>query len=183
MDQQILESWIPPVYVRTPRNAAAYRATSKYCCDRLEHILALYRESTNDQQTLRLIRDDIDNILRRYHGYCIKEKIDAHYIEVGADKHVDFEHLIPAAKVRDGLIAGVFTINEALNCPTVRLSRDKHRHLKETGWASQTPDMWRPFRRYSQVFNAQYQTHDGTAVDPETWTLADHYRYFQHLIL
>lgn len=182
MDRQALETWIPPVYSRTPRNAAAYRATYKYCRDRLQNILSLYRESTNDQQTLRLIRDDIDNLLRRYHGYCIKEKIGAHYVEIGADKNVDFEHLIPAAKIRDGLIAGVFTIDEALNCPTVKLSRTKHHLLKESGWASNTPDMCLPFRRYSQVFDSQYQTHDGTPVDPETWTLEQHYEYFKHLI-
>jgi hypothetical protein len=43
--------------------------------------------------------------------------------------------------------------------------------------------MWLPFRRYSQVFQAQYQTHDGVLVDPESWTLARHYEYFQHLVI
>jgi hypothetical protein len=43
--------------------------------------------------------------------------------------------------------------------------------------------MWLPFRRYSQVFSAKYQTHDGTTVDPETWTLQRHFGYFTHLTI
>lgn len=183
MNQQLIESFVPPVYARTPRNAEAYRATYRYCHDRLASVLGIYQQSTNDQQTLRLIRDDIDNLLRRYHGYCLKENIGAHYHEVGASADTDFEHLIPAARVRDMLISKHMTIDQALNCPTVMLSRSKHHALKEAGWASHTPDMWRPFLRYAQVFSAVYSTHDGRPIDPDTWTLADHYAYFQHLIM
>ena len=55
--------------------------------------------------------------------------------------------------------------------------------LKEAGWAAHTPDMWLPFRRYSNVFVANYTTHDGTVVDPATWTLEQHYNYFKHLVI
>lgn len=182
MKQELIESFVPPVYARTPRNAEAYRATYRYCYSRLENIAEIYRNSTNDQQTLRLIRDDMDNLLRRYHGYCIKENIGAHYIEVGAQGDMDFEHLIPAARVRDMLISGHMNIDQALNCPTVMLSRDKHQALKEAGWASHTPDMWLPFRRYTQVFDAEFRTHDGVKIDPDNWTLAKHFEYFGHLI-
>lgn len=183
MDRQLVENFVPPVYGRTPRNAESYRATYRYCSGRLMEILEIYRNSTNDQQTLRLVRDDMDNLLRRYHGYAIKENIGAHYREVGVDKDVDFEHLIPAARIRDMMIAGVLTINQALNCPTVTLSRTKHHALKEAGWASHTPDVWRPFLRYTQVFSAGFETYDGKSVDTDVWTLEDHYRYFQHLVI
>jgi len=33
------------------------------------------------------------------------------------------------------------------------------------------------------VFDAKFETHDGTAIDPETWTLENHYAYFDHLII
>ena len=181
MDRTLVENFVAPVYGRTPRNSESYRATYRYCSDRLAEILEIYRNSTNDQQTLRLVRDDMDNLLRRYHGYAIKEKIGAHYREREVDADADFEHLIPAARIRDMMIAGVIIIDQALNCPTVTLSRAKHHELKEAGWASHTPDVWRPFRRYSEVFEAQFETYDGRAIDPETWTLADHYQYFQHL--
>lgn len=181
MDQQLIESFTPPVYGRTPRNKESYRATYVYCSQRLSSILELYRATENDQQTLRLIRDDMDTLLRRYHGYAIKERIGAHYRERGADQDQDFEHLIPAARIRDMMIGSVITIDQALNAPTVTLSRSKHHALKEAGWASHTPDMWLPFRRYTQVFSAEFETHDGRAIDPETWTLSDHYDTFGHL--
>jgi len=38
-----------------------------------------------------------------------------------------------------------------------------------------------PFKRYTNVFAGSYQTHDGTPVDPETWTLEKHFEYFKHL--
>ena len=80
-------------------------------------------------------------------------------------------------------LSGSISVEQALNAPTVRLSRSKHMALKDEGWASQTPDMWLPFKRYTNVFTAQYATHDGTVIDPETWTLEDHFRYFQHLVI
>lgn len=181
MNKQLVESFVAPVYGRTPRNSESYRATHRYCSSRLAEILAIYKQSTDDQQTLRLIRDDMDNLLRRYHGYSIKENIGAHYREKNADTEIDFEHLIPAARIRDMMIKEVITVNEALNCPTVNLSRAKHHQLKEAGWASHTPDLWYPFKRYTQVFDAEFETYDGTKIDPETWTLANHYEYFAHL--
>jgi hypothetical protein len=139
----------------------------------------------NDQQLLREMRNDIDKYLRRYHEYCIQQRdgMEAHYHEVNADEECDFEHLIPAAKVRDLLLADVITVTQALNVPTVKLSRAKHDLLGEAGWASATPDMWLPFRRYSQVFLATFETHDGTEIDPETWTLERHFDYFKHLVI
>jgi hypothetical protein len=65
----------------------------------------------------------------------------------------------------------------------VRLSRAKHHSLKEAGWAAKTPNMWLPFTRYTNVFTATFETHDGTAIDPETWTLEDHFNYFKHLVI
>jgi hypothetical protein len=91
--------------------------------------------------------------------------------------------LIPAAKVRDLLLAKVITVTQALNVPTVKLSRAKHVLLNEAGWSSATPDMWLPFRRYSRVFSAGFETHDGTVIDPETWTLERHFDYFKHLVI
>jgi hypothetical protein len=107
----------------------------------------------------------------------------AHYHEIGADEDCDFEHLIPAARIRDLLLFGIITVEQALNAPTVRLSRGKHMALKDAGWASKTPDMWLPFTRYTNVFEAKFQTHDGVAVDPTTWTLQKHFDYFKHLVL
>jgi hypothetical protein len=183
--QESLEQFTAPVYGKTQRSPATYRTVATHCNNHLGRLVDEYRAVKNDQQLLREIRNDIDYYLRRYHEYCIKQRdnMGAHYHEVGADEDTDFEHLIPAARIRDLLLAGVITVEQALNTPTVKLSRAKHAQLKDAGWASHTPDMWLPFRRYTQVFAASFETHDGTTIDPETWTLEKHFDYFKHLVI
>ena len=185
MLKESLEQFIAPVYGKTQRSPETYKTVARHCSHHIARLVEEYRAVENDQQLLREIRNDIDYYLRRYHEYCIKQRdgMSAHYHEVGADEDTDFEHLIPAARVRDLLLADVFTVEQALNAPTVKLSRAKHAELKDAGWASTTPDMWLPFRRYSQVFTAVFETHDGTAIDPETWTLEKHFEYFKHLVI
>jgi len=183
--QESLEQFTAPVYGKTQRSPATYRTVATHCNNHLGRLVDEYLAVKNDQQLLREIRNDIDYYLRRYHEYCIKQRdnMGAHYHEVGADEDTDFEHLIPAARIRDLLLASVITVEQALNTPTVKLSRAKHAQLKDAGWASRTPDMWLPFRRYTQVFAASFETHDGTTIDPEAWTLEKHFDYFKHLVI
>lgn len=185
MLKESLEHFTAPVYGKTQRSTETYRTVASYCTANLVRLVEDYRRVVNDQQLLREIRNDIDYYLRRYHEYCIKQRdgMLAHYHEVDADEDCDFEHLIPASRIRDLLLAAAITVEQALNAPTVKLSRSKHAQLKEAGWASRTPDMWLPFRRYTQVFEASYQTYDGTVIDPNAWTLEQHYSYFQHLVI
>jgi hypothetical protein len=183
--KESLLKFTAPVYGKTKRTAETYKTVANHCTRNLNRLVEEYKTVKNDQQLLRELRNDMDYYLRRYHEYCIQQRdgMKAHYYEVGADEDCDFEHLIPAARIRDLLIAGSITTEQALNVPTVRLSRDKHKALKEAGWSSKTPDMWLPFIRYSNVFTATYQTHDGTDINPLTWTLEDHYNYFKHLVI
>lgn len=183
MLKESLDRFTPPVYGKTKRSAETYRTVAERCLSKIAELIDEYKRTQNNQQLLREIRNDIDKYLRRYHEYCIEQRdgMGAHYHEVDADQDTDFEHLIPAARIRDLLLAGSITVDQALNAPTVRLSRSKHKLLKEAGWASSTPDMWYPFRRYTQVFDADFQTFDGQRIDPETWTLEDHYRRFDYL--
>lgn len=183
--QESIASFIAPVYGKTARTGSTYKTVSSHCTQHLIGLVKEYHQVSNDQQLLREIRNDIDYYLRRYHEYCIKQRdgMLAHYHEVNAEADCDFEHLIPAARIRDLLLAGAISVEQALNAPTVRLSRSKHMALKEAGWASHTPDMWLPFSRYSNVFQAEYTTFDGTTIDPAQWTLEDHYNYFKHLVI
>ena len=183
--KESLDYFTAPVYGKTKRSAETYRTVARHCRTHLERLVSEYQTVKNDQQWLREIRNDIDYYLRRYHEYCIQQRdgMKAHYHEVGADDDCDFEHLIPASRIRDLLLANAVTVEQALNAPTVRLSRVKHMALKDAGWAAKTPDMWLPFRRYTNVFAATYQTHDGTEIDPETWTLERHFDYFKHLVI
>jgi hypothetical protein len=185
MLKESLDQFTAPVYGKTRRTADTYRTVADYCRRNLIRLVIEYHAVENDQQLLREIRNDIDTYLRRYHEYCIQQRdgMKAHYHEVGADEDCDFEHLIPAARIRNLLLVSAISVEQALNAPTVRLSRSKHAALKDAGWASNTPDMWLPFRRYTQVFDTTYETHDGTAIDPDTWTLQQHFDYFKHLVI
>jgi hypothetical protein len=183
--KESLEKFVAPIYGKTQRSPATYRTVAQHCTNHLQRLVDEYKAVKNDQQLLRELRNDIDEKLRRYHEYCIKQRdgMGAHYHEIDADVETDFEHLIPLGRIRDLLLAGVISVEQALNAPTVKLSRVKHAQLKDAGWASHTPDMWLPFRRYSQVFTTQFETHDGTAIDPESWTLEQHFNYFKHLVI
>jgi hypothetical protein len=185
MLKESLTSFTAPIYGKTTRSPATYNTLARRCTEKITQLTKEYRNVKNDQQLLREIRNDIDYYLRRYHEYCIKQRngMAGHDHDIGADSDTDFEHLIPAARIRDLLLAGSISVEQALNAPTVRLSRAKHQQLKEAGWASSTPDMWLPFRRYSQVFAAEFATYDGTRIDTEKWTLEDHFAYFKHLII
>ena len=185
MLKESLDQFTAPVYIRTKRTAETYKTVAVHCRSHLDRLVGEYYMVRNDQQWLREIRNDIDYYLRRYHEYCIEQRdgMKAHYHEIGADDECDFEHLIPASRIRDLLLAGAITTEMALNAPTVQLSRAKHMMLKDAGWASKTPDMWLPFTRYTNVFTAEYQTHDGTIIDPVTWSLEQHFDYFKHLVL
>jgi hypothetical protein len=185
MLKENLDKFVPAVYGRTQRTAETYQTVANRCRRNLDRLAREYNATVNNAQELREIRNEMDDALRRYHEYCIQQRdgMRAHYHEIGADADCDFEHLIPAKILRDLLLSDVITIDQALNAPTVVLSRAKHTALKDAGWASKTPDMWLPFKRYTEVFDATYQTHDGTVIDPETWTLQKHFDYFDHLVL
>jgi hypothetical protein len=185
MLKESLDKFVPAVYSRTQRTAETYQTVANRCRRNLIRLAEEYSQVVGNAQELREIRNEMDAALRRYHEYCIQERdgMLAHYHEIGADADCDFEHLIPAKILRDLLLSKVITIDQSLNAPTVVLSRAKHMALKDAGWASKTPDMWLPFKRYSEVFDATYQTHDGTAIDPLTWTLEKHYNYFEHLVI
>jgi len=162
------------------RGGASYDATYKFCVRGLKLCIWMYRRLQVEDQTARLIRDVMDFLLRRYHGYAIKENIGAHYYEQGLppSAKTEFEHVIPAAVARDLLLFDRLTIDEALNIPTCRLSAKNHKKLNSTKLGSTTPDIYWFWQRYQQL-GVELVTHDGVAVDTATWNLDNHYSYFK----
>lgn len=161
------------------RGGASYDATQQFCQIEIERYVEMYRQLKVEDQTARLIRDMIDVLLRRYHGYAIKENIGGHYREKGLSHgtKTEFEHVIPAAVARDLLLVGRLTVGEALNIPTCRLSASKHKKLNSTRLGSTTPDIYWFWQRY-QSLGVQLETHDGVAVDTTTWNLDSHFKHF-----
>lgn len=180
--QESIANFRNPVYVRVQRSAETYRATAEYVQHRLLELVTQYRNTKNDQQTLRLIRDDIDNALRRYHEYCIKQNIGAHYVDPDLEGNSIFEHMVPNSTVRDMMLHGVITPAQACNMPTCRLSKTKDDLLREKGWTSRTPDIFNFWERYTNCFDTTgFSTHDGTEIDTAVWTLDKHFSYFNAL--
>lgn len=176
-----LSEFTAPRYKRVKRNAESYEATKEYIVGNLQYLVELYKtKARNNEQAARLIRDDVDNALRRYHQYCIKENFGAHYVEKGIAGNGIFEHMIPASRIRDLLLLGRITPDEACNAPTCKLSKPSDDLLREKGWASNTPDLVNFWKRYQMCFETanRFTTHDGTLVDTETWTLENHYAYY-----
>ena len=173
------EGFVPIIHTRVTRNDDAYRETELYERETVERLLPMLAMAEHEQRQ-RLIRDDIDNALRRFHEYCIEQgPSGAHYREVGATS-TDFEHVIPNKIVRGLLIDSRWTVSEAFNAPTCLLSKDKHKELGRLGWGNSTPSIKNFWQRYTQVFpDIQIETCDGHPVDLATWNLETHCTYFK----
>ena len=83
---------------------------------------------------------------------------------MGLEGNGIFEHMIPASTVRDCVIAGKISVEQALNVPTCRLSKE-------------SDNFW---LRYSYCFDSVFKTHDGHPVDT-SMNLDDHYRLFKFI--
>lgn len=178
--QQLVESFSPVTYSRVQRGNKAYEETYTLVVSELERLVKMYKELQQVGQTARLLRDSIDFWIRRYHGYAIEGSIGAHYTEVGVDKaNCVFEHVIPAAKVRDMLLQGILTVKQALNTPTCLISKRNDEILREEGHVSSSPDYWNFFKRYEMFDDAKFVTYNGEEIaDPSSWTLGNHFEKF-----
>ena len=166
-------------YTKVKRSTDTHSESLAIAVSELERLINMYKDN-HAPQTARLLRDSMDHWIRRYHGYVIEGGIGAHYTEVGVGiKNCIFEHVIPAAKVRDMLIQGVLTTAQALNTPTCFISQLNDQLLREHKRVSSSPDYWQFFKRYD-VFdtNTKFQTHNGKEININKWTLQDHFKLF-----
>jgi hypothetical protein len=162
------------------RSGASYDATYRWAVIEITDAVAVYKALAVEDQFARLTRDKIDQAVRRYQNYSIKENIGDHYFEKGLSHgtKTEFEHVIPAKVARDLLLRDRLTVDETLNIPTCRLSAAKHKKLNSTKLGSTTPDIYWFWQRYQEL-GITITTHDGTAVDTATWNLDSHYTYFE----
>ena len=88
--------------------------------------------------------------------------------------------MIPASTLRDKLIAGELSINQALNVPTCRVSKAVDQALRDHSLHDSTPDGWIYFKRYQMAApNIEIETYNGKSIDDlGTWTLQNHFDLF-----
>lgn len=175
----LVENFHNPVYARVVRNDTAYADTLALTISELDRLMAMYAQGGNPQH-LRLLRDSMDHWIRRYHGYSIGGSIGSHYIQVGVDKNdCVFEHIIPASKIRDMMLAGALTVPQALNAPTCLISKHNDKILREAGHVSTSPSYWHFFERYNVLTNCEFSIYNGSTIaDLHGWTLDKHYKHF-----
>jgi len=179
--QESLNRFTKPKYTKVKRSANTHSESLVITVAELKRLVEMYKNK-HTPQTARLLRDSIDHWIRRYHGYVIEGGIGAHYSEVGVDlKNCIFEHVIPAAKVRDMLIQEVLTPEQALNTPTCFISKTNDQLLREHKRVSSSPDYWNFFKRYDIFDNVKFWTYNGVSIDQTTWTLEDHFNFFKNI--
>ena len=177
--QESLDKFTKDDYTKVKRSEATHAESLTIAVAELDRLVALYKND-HTPQTARLLRDSMDHWIRRYHGYVIRGGIGAHYTQIGVDpKKCIFEHVIPAAKVRDMLIQGVLTTAQALNTPTCFISKKNDQLLRKHKRTSSSPTYWKFFERYD-IFdqNTKFTTYNGQMIDCSRWTLQDHFNMF-----
>lgn len=117
----------------------------------LSRLLKLYKKHGKEDYTARLWRDSMDHWIRRYHGYCVVDEIGSHYTEIGLQEKGILEHVVPLSNVRTLMIEDRLTIEQALNAPVCRISKEKDIILRQTGMGRTTPNLWHFFHRYKHL--------------------------------
>jgi hypothetical protein len=177
--RELIESFTDFEPARVVRNGQSYAETETFIVKELQRYLDQYRRIVRMNQTARLIRDQIDNLIRRYHEYVIQGNYQAHYRQVGllGKRGNVFEHVIPAKTVRNMLIAQHLTITQALNSPTCLISKEQDIKLRKNKMSKNTPNTWYFWQRYAAL-DIDIETFDGVAVDLAQWDLERHWEYF-----
>lgn len=177
--KESVNNFTTPKYPKIQRTNDTFAAKTAIAQEQLAHLQARYN-SLQPHEDRRLLRDCIDYWLRRYQGYAVEAELGAHYITAQA-KSVGsryFEHVVPLCRGRDMLINSVLTPIQAMYIPTCFITKEQNDALNKSGRGSHSDDYWLFFSRYD-CFADTIMTHDGTVIDPKTWTLADHYKHFK----
>jgi hypothetical protein len=188
-EQTLIESWRRVTKPRVQRNDESYQQCYEFHRQEIERYLDMYRTTVFAMDMrARLMRDQIEKLLRRHHEYTIEDRIKSHYNQLGvslAPADCIGEHVIPVGDIRDMLIDGVITLNQALNPPMCRISRSHDKMLRDCGLHAANPEPWYFFRRYITAMLQDpagvpnFETFNGQAItDLHNWSLQDHWNFF-----
>jgi hypothetical protein len=191
--QQLIESFQAPTRPKVARNDQSYIDMYNKSAEDLVLAIDAYKDlGIGNNIKHRLGRDRIDSIIKRYQRYCITENIRSHYIQKGISLHskdVTVEHVIPEQTIREMLLTDLINIEQALNSPICRVSRQFDKSLRKAGLVKMTPNAWFFFQRYASAAESvsielsEFETFNGQKIDTKTWNLFDHCRYFNISVL
>ncbi len=182
--RECTEGFQPSSYGRVQRSGETYVATERWARSVVTWALEQYRQMDRLDQTARLLRDQMEKALRRYHDYAIKERLGkpgAYYRDATIKPHektgLIFEHVIPVRYLINMLIQNKISIELAMNPPTCLLREAQDDILEKAGLGDRTPCPFNFWRRY-QSLNIEIITHDNQPIDQSTWTPYDHFERF-----
>jgi len=100
----------------------------------------------------------------------------AHYVAEGAsDSKGHLEHPIPQNKILQAYLENYITAIEAIHMPLCLIA-DADKHTLQGEW-EQNATWTHPFKRYRLAgFTKQIKNLRGEIVDPNTWTIEDHFQ-------
>jgi hypothetical protein len=180
-NRELVEGFVKPSRSRgVKRNDESYAQCLETTTSELERLVDMYRNTVFvEDMRARLLRDNIDKWIRRYHDYAIQGRIKSHYREVDVDeKDCVFEHIVPVSSLVDMLIQDRLTISQALNAPTCLIKKSSDVILKDNGLTKISPNIWFFFRRY-QILNSNFVTYNGQPMtNINNWSLDDHWKLF-----
>lgn len=180
-----LENWESIEYKRITRSPTTYAETENYIREKLKSLVDEY-SSLGSLQEKRLCRDLIDFSLRRFHQYSIQQQFKAFYFESPEPDKKVFEHIIPASTLRDLLLNEKIDVHHTLYPPIVIISKENDKKLRDAGLVKSNNDLWHPFKRYvtSGIFaSSKIVDCFGREIDPDSFTLSDHYSYVDKLFV
>ena len=172
--QQDLNVELPAIPRRGKRTAKVYQEIFDYHYECIEFHIKNYSQAKNETVKLEVALKALQDHVRRYHEYCLKQNFGGYYKQNTKDK-TTWEHIIPIGVCVNRVLHGVLTVKDFMQMPVMYLSKKDDEKLRRAKLVKTTPDMYYPFKRYAQagIDLTTITTLDGEPVD-ENYTFNDH---------
>lgn len=186
--KQLIEYYKPESRPKVKRTPDSYIDMREVTVRALVRLIDEYESvSLGNGIQARWYRDNIDWAIKRYQKYCIEQNIGSHYYQTGISlqsRNVTVEHVIPETVIRSMLLDNMITIDQAINSPICRVSKQFDRALSNAGLVKSSSNPWVFFSRYTSAAKfagmsvPNFETYNGQVIDPTVWGLFDHCTYF-----
>ena len=146
------------------------------CCEFLDR----FKTGLLSDSTASDIKSEYFYILQRYLRDTQKHRCrpnEAHYFSVSRllGEKMHLEHPIPQNRILSAYLDGDISAVEAIHMPLCSIT-DADKHSLEGEW-QQNATWAYPFKRYRLAgFTKEIKNLRGEVVDPDTWSLEDHFR-------
>lgn len=178
---------VAPHYGRVGRDGAAYKTTETWAVHKIQRCLDDYDKIEILDQSARLIRDDIEQAIRRFQDYTYEYRLQLHYRDASipftiTDKSghgLTVEHVIPVRYLVAGVIQRRIPIKAALHAPMCLIRNQDNDTLNKHKLTKTTPDPYWFWRRYQCLSHVDIITNRKDPVDMNTWNFQTHLDYFK----